>query len=67
MTAEAALAVVAAASATILVALAAAIATLPPCEQEDSPGRPVCYWDASGRGNHLGNSFIRIGDSIWYL
>lgn len=64
---EAALSVVAAASAIILVALAAATATLPPCEHEDSPGRPVCYWDASERGNQLGNSFIRIGDSIWYL
>ena len=27
-----------------------------PCAEEDSPG--PCYWDAAGRGNGQGESFI---------
>ena len=35
-----------------------------PCEAEDST---FCYWDASTRGNGLGQSFINIGGvNVWY-
>lgn len=55
---EDALAVVAAASATTLLALAAAVSMLPPCEYEDSSW---CYWQADRMGNGEGQSFI----SLW--
>lgn len=41
-----------------------------PCREEDSAR---CYWDASGVGNHVGDSFIVIGGraegtgTLWYL
>lgn len=35
---------------------------LPPCEHEASFN---CYWDASTRGNHMGQSFIDVEGYIY--
>lgn len=43
----------------ILAAIAAL--SLPPCEYEDSTN---CHWNASTRGNGIGQSFIAIGPII---
>jgi len=43
--------------------LALLIAILPPCQAEDSDN---CYWDASARGNGLGNSFVGFMGETYY-
>ena len=36
---------------------------LTPCPTEDSTG---CYWDASIRGNKVGQSFVNINGNVYY-
>lgn len=42
---------------------ASADSQLPPCEFEDSQN---CYWDASERGNGVGNDFIDVDGVVTY-
>lgn len=37
---------------------------LPPCEYEDSPN---CSWDAGSAGNGVGNSFVNLDGTYYYL
>lgn len=37
-----------------------------PCVFEDGSGQRMCYWDASDRGNNVGDSFAVIAGRVLY-
>ena len=37
------------------------------CEFEDGYGQDLCYWDAETRGNGEGESFVKVGETYYYL
>lgn len=51
---------------TVLVAILTVLLTMAvgshtgisPCEHEDGSRQATCYWDASERGNRIGQSFV---------
>jgi len=44
--------------------LLAQMGFVPACVEEDQNG--FCYWNASEAGNGLGNSFVVIGETVYY-
>ena len=37
------------------------------CEFEDGYGQDLCYWDAETSGNGRGRSFVKVGETYYYL